>query len=217
MAGPYPPNHGIGPGVGSAVPPQPRPHPQQPTGHARPPAPGYPAPPLAPVPYPPHSRRLKTIAVVAAVVVAVAVAAVIGYAAHGGGAADGHGAGAISKASAQTAIQDYLDALVDRDIDAVARNTLCGIYDGVTDRRPDNAVARMGSDAFRKQFAQAEVTSIDKIVYLSDAQAQALFTMRVTRLSSNRQTDQIQGVAQLLAVGDQILVCSYVLRSAGTF
>ncbi|EUA65810.1 hypothetical protein I553_8181 [Mycobacterium xenopi 4042] len=86
---------------------------------------------------------------------------------------------ALSDATAKTAIQGYLDALENRDIETIARNTLCGIYDAVRDRRSDQALAKLSSDAFRKQFASAQVISIDKIVYWSNYQAQVLFTMRV--------------------------------------
>lgn len=54
------------------------------------------------------------------------------------------------------------------------------MYDGVRDKRSDQALAKLSSDAFRKQFSQVEVTSIDKIVYLSQYQAQALFTMKAS-------------------------------------
>ncbi len=86
----------------------------------------------------------------------------------------------FSEGAAKTAIQGYLDALEHRDIDDIARNALCGLYDGVRDKRSDQALAKLSSDAFRKQFSEVEVTSIDKIVYLSQYQAQALFTMRVS-------------------------------------
>ena len=82
----------------------------------------------------------------------------------------------FSEASAKTAIQGYLDALEHRDTDDIVRNALCGLYDGVKDKRSDQALAKLSSDAFRKQFSDVEVTSIDKIVYLSQYQAQVLFT-----------------------------------------
>ena len=53
------------------------------------------------------------------------------------------------------------------------------MFDAIKDRKSDMALARLASDAFRKQFAQAEVTSIDKIVLSSAYQAQVLFTMKV--------------------------------------
>lgn len=50
------------------------------------------------------------------------------------------------------------------------------------------------SDALRPQFVRAEVTSLDKIVYLSNYQA-----------------------PQLLSTDTQILVCSYVLHTSGMY
>ena len=88
-------------------------------------------------------------------------------------------AGVFSEAMATSAIQNYLNALQNRDTETIARHALCGIYDAVRDRRSDQAVAALSSDAFRKEFSQAQVTSIDKIVYWSDYQAQVLFSMRV--------------------------------------
>lgn len=225
MTGPHPPNHGIG----SAGPPGAGPHPIHPggpsAGYPGSPMAGYPRPPMAgypgllppPLPQPPRSRHGLVAGLVVAAAVLTALAAFIGYALRGSGANVPHAASDISATSAKTAIQGYLNALLDRDIDTVARNTLCGIYDGVIDHRSDNAVAKMSSDAFRKQFAQPEVTSIDKIVYLSDVQAQALFTMRVTRSGGGQRRDHTQGVAQLLSADDDVLVCSFALRTAGTF
>ncbi|EUA28059.1 hypothetical protein I552_10160 [Mycobacterium xenopi 3993] len=116
---------------------------------------------------------------------------------------------ALSDATAKTAIQGYLDALENRDIETIARNTLCGIYDAVRDRRSDQALAKLSSDAFRKQFASAQVISIDKIVYWSNYQAQVLFTMRVRP----RPADPARPGARLGAVvvparpGAGVLVC----------
>ena len=47
------------------------------------------------------------------------------------------------------------------DDETVARHTLCGLFDAVKERRSDLALAGLSSDAFRKQFSQAEVTSVD--------------------------------------------------------
>jgi hypothetical protein len=124
---------------------------------------------------------------------------------------------AISDATAKTAIQGYLDALEHRDIDTIARNALCGIYDAVRDRRSDQALAKLSSEAFRKQFTQAQVTSIDKIVYWSDYQAQVLFSMRVETGGGGTSREQVQGIAQLLLQHNQVLVCSYVQRTAGSY
>ena len=95
----------------------------------------------------------------------------------------------MTTASAKTAIQEYLDALQRGDIETIARHTLCGLFDAVKERRSDLALADLSSDAFRKQFSKADVTSIDKMVFSSPYQAQVLFTMRVSPAgsrSSNR-------------------------------
>ena len=128
------------------------------------------------------------------------------------------GAGVFTEASTKSAIQGYLSALSDGDTEIVARNNLCGMYDAVKDRRGDQALARLGSDAFRRQFTRAEVTSIDKIVLSSSYQAQVLFTMRVAPASGARNSrDEQQGVAQLLRQDNQLLVCSYLLRTAAQY
>ncbi|HET9875988.1 MAG TPA: hypothetical protein VFQ37_09500 [Mycobacterium sp.] len=201
MAGPYPPQHGIGP----------------PPGRGPFSMPAYPGMLPPPVPYPRRSRRRLVVGVLLIAAVVAVLAAVLGYAVRGDGIGTARDTGRIAQVPAKTSIQDYLTALLDRDVETIARNTLCGIYDKVTDHRPDNAIAKMNSDAFRKQFSRAEVTSIDKIVYLSDFQAQALFTMRVTHTADAEQYDSTQGVAQLLATDGHVLVCSYELRSAGSF
>ncbi len=64
--------------------------------------------------------------------------------------------------------------------------TLCGMFDAIKDRKSDLALARLASDAFRKQFSRAEVISIDEIVLSSSYQAQVLFTMRVAPGSNSR-------------------------------
>jgi len=69
----------------------------------------------------------------------------------------------------------------------------------------------------RKQFSEAQVTSIDKIVYWSDYQAQVLFSMRVQPSTGSSTRSQVQGIAQLLSQHHQILVCSYVQRTAGEY
>jgi hypothetical protein len=61
------------------------------------------------------------------------------------------------------------------------------------------------------------VTAIDKIVYLSQYQAQALFTMQVSPAIGGPMRAQVQGVAQLLFQRGHILVCSYVLRTGGSY
>jgi hypothetical protein len=175
--------------------------------------PSYPAPP-PPLPYPtPRRRQRYVIGAGLALVLIAALTTVLLRGSHAGPSAP---TGTFSDATAKTAIQGYLDALEHRDVDAIGRNTLCGIYDAVRDRRTDQALAKLSSDTFRKQFSEATVTTIDKIVYLSDYQAQVLFSMRVQHGTSSA-TSEVQGVAQLLSQHNQILVCSYVLRTAATF
>ncbi|BBX25161.1 Rv0361 family membrane protein [Mycolicibacterium alvei] len=132
----------------------------------------------------------------------------------------------VSDARAQAAIQEYLDALTDGDAETIARHTLCGLYDGVKDRRADLAVAGLASDAFRKQFSHVEVTAIDENVPWSATQAQVLFTMRVAPTGGSARgqrpiNEEQQGVAQLLVQRDgkneHVLVCSYVLRTSGLY
>src|SRR3974390_656335 len=65
--------------------------------------------------------------------------------------------------------------------------------------------------------SEVELTSIDKVVYLSQYQAQALFTMRVTPATGGPTRGDAQGIAQLLLQRGQILVCSYVLRTGGSY
>jgi hypothetical protein len=151
---------------------------------------------------------LAAIAVVAALTVAIV------YGVRTNGANTGT---AFSEGAAKVAIQDYLDALEHRDVDVIVRNALCGMYDGVRDKRSDQALAKMSSDTFRKQFSQVKLTSIDKIVYLSQYQAQALFTMRVSPATGGPTREDVQGVAQLLFQRGQIEVCSYILRTGGSY
>jgi hypothetical protein len=151
---------------------------------------------------------LAAVAVVAALTVAIV------YGVRTNGANTGT---AFSEGAAKVAIQDYLDALEHRDVDVIVRNALCGMYDGVRDKRSDQALAKMSSDTFRKQFSQVKLTSIDKIVYLSQYQAQALFTMRVSPATGGPTREDVQGVAQLLFQRGQIEVCSYILRTGGSY
>jgi hypothetical protein len=230
MAGPHPPNHTVGGGSGgpsgheSPTESQPLEFPEDPNpgdpgyGSA---GPGGPAPanyagaPPLPAPYPPRrSKRRLIIGVVLALVVVAVMTVAIVYGVRTNGANTG---AAFSEGTAKTAIQGYLDALERRDIDEISRNALCGLYDGVQDKRADQALAKLSSDAFRKQFSEVQVTSIDKIVYLSQYQAQALFTMRVSPVSGGPMRGQMQGIAQLLFQRGQILVCSYVLRTGGSY
>jgi hypothetical protein len=210
MPGPYSPDHR----VGAEVPPFADTHPSEPIPA---PAGAFPSPVPPPVPpllpYPKRRRLPLLIGGTAVLVVTVIVAAIL-HAAHRPPPAP---PGAFSEATATTAIQGYLDALEHRDTDSIARNALCGIYDSVRDRRSDEALAKLSSDAFRKQFSEAKVTTIDKIVYNSDYQAQVLFSMTVQPSSGSSTRHELQAVAQLLSQHNQILVCSYVMRTSGLY
>jgi hypothetical protein len=226
MAGPHPPNHTVGTGG--------------PMRHAESRPVGFPGGPTAgdpafsaaptgdagtrpadyagqppPVPYPGRrSKRRLVIGMLVAVALVAAMTVAIVYGVRTNGANTGT---SFSEGAAKAAIQEYLDALEHDDIDAIVRNALCGMYDGVRDKRSDQALAKMSSDAFRKQFSEVELTSIDKIVYLSQYQAQALFTMRVSPATGGPTRGDVQGVAQLLFQRGQIMVCSYVLRTGGSY
>lgn len=212
MAGPYPPYPPVGPEA----------HPPGPPAHGAPylyPEPGlnpYPGQLPPPVNYSPAARpkaQRRTlwwgVGALAGVVALVATAVLV----SGGRMAPG--TGEFTDAASKTAIQGYLNALSENDTDAIARNAACGMFDAIKDRKSDLALARLASDAFRKQFSSVEVTSIDQIVLSSSYQAQVLFSMRVVPASQGRSArDDQQGVAQLLRQGDQLLVCSYLLRTA---
>lgn len=180
----------------------------------------YPGTLPPPVQYPKRKRRPWLIAGIALLAI-LAVVAVITAVALSGGRDEQKSQSGLTEASAQAAIQDYLDALTNGDAETVARHTLCGLFDSVKERRSDMALASLSSDAFRKQYETAEVTSIDKMVLSSPTQAQVLFTMRVVPASgsSRNQPDEAdeQAVAQLISVDDEILVCSYLPRTAGQY
>lgn len=175
MAGPHSPNHaGGGNGPSGHEPPsesEPLEFPDDPaTGgpgftpapQAGPPPGNYAGPPPGPAPYPPPRSRRRLIVGVALAIALVAVMTVaIVYGVRTNGANTGT---TFSEGAAKTAIQGYLDALEHRDINEIARNALCGLYDAVQDKRSDQALAKLSSDAFRKQFSEVEITSIDKIV-----------------------------------------------------
>lgn len=215
MAGPYPPNQPVGaesqPFTGQpGYPEPPQPYPFGYPGQ-------YPGPLPPPVSYPPQRKSLRPLwwTLGGLALVGVLVAALVLLA---GLRTSGGGTGAFTDAAASSAIQGYLTALSDGDTETVARNNACGMFDAVKERRSDLALARLASDAFRKQFSQAEVTSIDKIVLSSAYQAQVLFTMRVAPAAGSRNArDQQQGVAQLLRQDNQVLVCSYLLRTAAQY
>jgi hypothetical protein len=166
-----------------------------------------------PVPYPARRRwRLIVVILLVCAVVAGTTTAIV-YAVDSGNAAGGQ----LSEAAAKTAIQNYLDALSKGDTETVARNMLCGFYDAVKDKRSDQALARLSSETFRKQFSQANVTAIDKMVFMSPNQAQVLFTMQVVPVARGSQRHQEQAIAQVLSQDDRLLVCQYLLRSAGQY
>lgn len=203
MADPYRPEYG----AGSAAPQMYPPYPAQPYPGALPP----------PVSYPRRRRgRLVLAALVALAVIAGLVTAIVLAARN-----DKPTAGTLTEASAKAAIQEYLDALSNGDDETVARHTLCGLFDAVKERRSDLALAGLSSDAFRKQYSKAEVTSIDKMVQWSPNQAQVLFTIRVAPASGPTRgqpaAGEEQAVAQLLAQDDEVLVCSYLPRTAGQY
>ncbi|MBJ7341300.1 hypothetical protein [Mycolicibacterium sp.] len=171
-------------------------------------------PPPVNYPGPPRRRRFAVIGIGLLVVALVAaVVAVIVLATRG---SDG-GTGTITDASATTAIQGYLDALVKGDDETVARNNSCGFYDAVTDRRSDMTLANLTSDAFRRQYQKVSVSKIDKIVTWSPTQSQVLFTMRATPAGRDQGEVERQGIAQLLIQDRDILVCSYLPRNSGQF
>ncbi|MGO9382209.1 MAG: hypothetical protein ACLP4W_08935 [Mycobacterium sp.] len=225
MAGPHPPNHAVGTGPTPHAETRPLEFPTGPAAgdptfasapntDAGPPSGSYARQP-PPGSYPSRrSKRRLIIGIFVAVALVAAMTVAIVYGVRTNGANTG---AQFSEGAAKTAIQEYLDALEHRDIDVIVRNALCGMYDGVRDKRSDQALAKMSSDAFRKQFSEVELTSIDKIVYLSQYQAQALFTMRVSPATGGPTRADAQGVAQLLFQRGQILVCSYVLRTAGSY
>jgi hypothetical protein len=223
MAGPHPPNPAVGANGPLPYPdrtphePPPLPYPQEYPGTTPPNdaalrAPTYPGQLPPPVSYPRRRPRRLLFGALLAIALMAALTAAIVYGVRTNGANTG---AAFSEGSAETAIQGYLDALERRDTETIARNAMCGIYDGVKDRRADQALARLNSDAFRKQFSEVTVTSVDKIVYWSQYQAQVLFTMQVTPATGGPPKGQMQGIAQLLFQRSQILVCSYVLRTTG--
>ncbi|ANE80204.1 hypothetical protein A7U43_13570 [Mycobacterium adipatum] len=174
----------------------------------------YPGALPPPVQYPKRSpwRVIAAAGVAVAVIAAAAVGAVLVF--SGGDDAPV----VMNTENVRPAIQGFLDALTDGDDEAIARHALCGLYDAVDDRNSDLALADLSSDAFRKQFTEVEVTSVDKVVPWSTNQAQALFTMTVVEPGTGRGSadagTEIQVVAQLLQSDDQILVCSYVQRSS---
>jgi len=204
MAGPYPPEYGAGP-VGPQIYPYPENVPS-----------AYPGMLPPPVQYPKRRRwRLVAGVVLALAVVAGLVTAIVLAAGRDKSAGS---SSALTDASAKAAIQEYLDAMTNGDDETVARHTLCGLFDAVKERRSDLALAGLSSDAFRKQYTSAQVTSVDKMVLTSPHQAQVLFTMDVVPAGRSSSGDnEEQAVAQLISQDNEVLVCSYLPRTAGQY
>src|SRR5436853_5555229 len=171
MTGPYPPEYGAGPVGPQMYLPQPYPE-NVPTP--------YPAMLPPPLQYP-KRRWWPIAAIVAAVVVIAGLVAAIVFASRNHNPSTHTG---LTDASAKAAIQEYLDALSKGDDQTVVRHTLCGLFDAVKEHRSDLALASLSSDAFRKQYSRAEVTSIDKMVIWSPNMEQVLFTMRGAHVNS---------------------------------
>ncbi|MGV0835338.1 Rv0361 family membrane protein [Mycolicibacterium thermoresistibile] len=173
-----------------------------------------------PVQYPRRRRWRRILAVLAVVAVIVGAGTAVVLATRGGGGAAGGSAG-LTEAAAQAEIQRYLDALADGDDETVARHALCGMFDEVKQRRTDLEVAALNSDAFRKQYDRAEVTSIDKMVRLSVNQARVLFSMRGVPAGGTSAREpaetEVQGIAELLYQDNEILVCNYLVRTGGQY
>ena len=209
MTGPYSPEYGAGPVGPQMYAAQPYPE--------NVPSP-YPSMLPPPVQYPKRRWWPLVVAVGLAVAVVAALVTAIIFASRNNNAS-GHGK--LTDASAKAAIQEYLDALSKGDDETVARHTLCGLFDAVKEHRTDLALAALSSDAFRKQYSRAQVTSIDKMVLLSPNQAQVLFTMQVAPASGSRRNQprqsEEQAIAQLLAQDNGVLVCSYLPRTAGQY
>jgi hypothetical protein len=215
MAGPYPypepfpqrPNGPGGPGQPQPGRPQgaPEPYPDQVPS-------AYPGSLPPPVPYPARPRRRRLLVAGLAVLVVAALAAVavtVVYATR----EEGSNAATLTPASAKTSIQGFLDALSRGDDETIARHASCGVFDEIKDKQSDMALANLASDAFRRQFGSAEVTSIDKIVTWSPNQAQVLFTMQVKQAGRSQSESERQAVAQILTQDHEILVCSYLPRT----
>ncbi|WP_029115090.1 hypothetical protein [Mycobacterium sp. URHB0044] len=205
MAGPYP---------------YPEPFPQQPhppQGGSQGPYPDqvpspYPGSLPPPVPYPSRPRRRRLLVAGLAVLVAAALAAVavtVVFATR----SDDSATATLTPETAKTSIQAFLDALSRGDDETIARHASCGVFDEIKDKQSDMALANLASDAFRRQFGSAEVTSIDKIVTWSENQAQVLFTMQVKQAGRSQSESERQAIAQVLTQNGQILVCSYLPRT----
>lgn len=210
MSGPTPSQYGFG-----------APHPGRPGPYAHPgdqqagrpqglgPDSSYPGALPPPVDYPRRRRWPWVVGVLGAVVVAAA-AVTGGYLAGRSGGEDN-----ITNEQARAAIQNYVDALASGDTEQVSRHTLCGLYDAVKDHALDEQIAKLNSDTFREGFEKVDVVSVDKMVFAAPSAAQALFTVRTTPAQQGQQEREVQGVAQILRDNENILVCSYLLRTSG--
>ncbi|MBJ7400574.1 hypothetical protein [Mycolicibacterium sp.] len=220
MAGPYPPYRPGGtdghpvtaPGYGS---PEAYPYPGSYPGPYPGAYPGaYPGqlPPPVGFSKPARSRKVLWGGLLGIALVGALIAAVLTV----GG--DRTSTAGFSDSASKAAIQGYLTALSTGDSETIARNNACGMFDAIKDRKSDLALARLASDAFRKQFQRADVTSIDETVLVSSYQAQVLFTMKAIPAANSRPArEEEQGVAQLLRQGKQLLVCSYLRRTAAQY
>ncbi|HEV7450985.1 MAG TPA: hypothetical protein VGO16_06280 [Pseudonocardiaceae bacterium] len=220
MAGPHPPNPAVGAEGAQQAQPYPQTGPNEPETlefphHLSGTEPAFtPTGPPASGSYRKRRPKRLLIGTLLAIALVTALTTAIVYGVRTNGANTGS---AFNEGSAKTAIQSYLNSLSHRDIDGIVRNSLCGLYDSVKDKRSDQALAKLSSDAFRKQFSDVAVTTIDKVVYLSQYQAQVLFSMQVTPAAGGPARGQMQGIAQVLFQRGDILVCSYVLRTTGQF
>jgi hypothetical protein len=209
MTGPYPPEYGAGPVGPQMYAAQPYPD------NVPSPYPSMLPPPLQ------YPKRRWWRPVAAAVLVLAVVAALVTAIVFAARNDDASTHSALTDASAKAAIQEYLDALSKGDDETVARHTLCGLFDSVKEHRSDLALAALSSDAFRKQYSRVEVTSIDKMVLWSPNQAQVLFTMRVAPATGSMRDqppkNEEQAIAQLLSQDNEVLVCSYLPRTAGQY
>jgi hypothetical protein len=175
----------------------------------------YPGALPPPVPYPGKPRRRRFLVAGLAVLVIAALAAVVTAVVFAQRRQDASASSiaVLTQDSAKTSIQDFLDALGRGDDETIAKHASCGLFDQIKDKQSDMALANLASDAFRRQYGTAEVTSIDKIVTWSPNQAQVLFTMQVKPTGRTQSDTERQAVAQILVEGKEILVCSYLPRT----
>jgi hypothetical protein len=176
----------------------------------------YPGSLPPPVEYPKTPRRSRWLFIGLGLLVAAVIAAVVAVLIVAE-RSDGAGNAVLTPESAKAAIQTYLDALAKGDEETVARNASCGLFDAIKDKQADISLGKLASDVFRRQFDSVQVEQVDKIVMLSPNQAQALFTMKATMATRNQTEVDRQAVAQLLIQDKDILVCSYLPRTAGPF